>query len=385
LIVHEGVSDARHIAVSDDGDLYVARQRRPEGESGNGIVALRDTTGDGRADVVEEFGELRGSGIALIGPHLYFATDTSIVRYALPADGGLSPQGAAELVVQGLPPQRTHASKSLAFDGTGGLWVGIGAPSNNCGGSTDRQAGARGQNPCPELERQAGVWRFDANRLGQTQADGERWASGIRNTVALAYHPTDGSVWTVQHGRDQLDLVSSGRYTAEDNAQRPAEELLRLERGTAYSWPYCFFDLETSSRMVAPEYENTDWADRCDTFPEPVAVYGAHWAPNDLLFYTGTQFPERFHGGAFIAFHGSWNRAPLPQAGYNVVFQPLSGAGSASGEYEIFVDGFSGDAELDSPGSARYRPMGLAQGPDGTLYIADSVAGRIWRVWYAGE
>ena len=381
-VFHDGIAGARHLVITPTGDVYVARQSGPQGSGSTGIAALRDTTGDGRADVVEEFGEFGGSGIALIGEHLYFATDTSVIRYRLPGDGGLVPREPAEVIVQSLPQQRSHAAKSLAHDASGNLWVGIGAPSNNCGGSTDRQAGARGQDPCPELERQAGVWRFDADVPGQDQGAGERWASGIRNSVALAYNPTDGSLWVVQHGRDQLDLVSSGQYSAEDNATRPAEELLHLEQGSTFSWPYCFFDLQTTTRLVAPEYSSTGWAERCAEFPEPVATFGAHWAPNALLFYTGEQFPERYRGGAFIAFHGSWNRAPLPQDGYNVVFQPLAG-GSAAGEHEIFASGFPGVTPIESPGSAIYRPMSLGQGPDGALYIGDSVQGRIWRVWYA--
>jgi glucose/arabinose dehydrogenase len=383
VVVHEGVSDARDLVVTSEGDIYVARRQRPQGPGGNGIVALRDTTGDGRADVMEEFGDLRGNGITVLDGHLYFSTDTSVVRYRLPTGGGL-PAGPPEVVVRDFLAQQSHALKSLAHDDSGTLWVGVGAPSNNCGGPTDRQPGARGLDPCPELERQAGVWRFDASRLNQRQVDGERWASGIRNPLALAYNPLDGQVWTVQHGRDQLDLVSSGEFSAEENALRPAEELLRLTRGSTFSWPYCFYDLQTESRMVAPEYAGTGWADRCDEFPEPVATFGAHWAPNGLVFYTGEQFPERYRGGAFVAFHGSWNRAPLPQDGYNVVFQPISGA-NAGGESEVFAAGFPGEDSIASPGSARFRPTGLAVGPDGALYISDSVEGRIWRVTYTGQ
>src|SRR5690606_4859455 len=160
--------------------------------------ALRDSTGDGRADLVERFGEYRGSGIELIEGYLYFATDTSVVRYQLPRDGSLVPTEPGEMAVSGFPRQQAHAPKQLAY-GNGNLWVGIGAPSNACGGATDRQAGARGQDPCPELERQAGVWRFDPDSVGQQQADGERWAWGIRNSVALAFNPSDGEVWVVQH------------------------------------------------------------------------------------------------------------------------------------------------------------------------------------------
>jgi mono/diheme cytochrome c family protein len=106
-----------------------------------------------------------------------------------------------------------------------------------------------------------------------------------------------------------------------------------------------------------------------------------HWAPNDLLIYSGGTFPVAYQGGAFIAFHGSWNRAPEPQGGYNVVFQPLAD-GKAAGPYIVFADGFAG--AVKEPGQASFRPSGLAIGPDGALYISEDVHGRIWRVTYHG-
>jgi len=94
-------------------------------------------------------------------------------------------------------------------------------------------------------------------------------------------------------------------------------------------------------------------------------------------------FPARYRGGAFVAFHGSWNRAPLPQAGYLVAFVPFAGA-RPSGPYEVFADGFAGAERIGSPGEARHRPMGLAVAPDGALLVADTVRGRIWRVTFSG-
>ena len=133
---------------------------------------------------------------------------------------------------------------------------------------------------------------------------------------------------------------------------------------------------------MAPEYGGTGSdVGRCASMRAPAVAFPAHWAPNGLVFYSGNQFPARYRGGAFVAFHGSWNRAPGPQGGYNVVFVPFSG-GNSSGPYETFADGFAGQQK--SPDRAAHRPSGLAVGQDGSLYISDDKAGRIWRVVYRG-
>jgi mono/diheme cytochrome c family protein len=112
-----------------------------------------------------------------------------------------------------------------------------------------------------------------------------------------------------------------------------------------------------------------------------VAALTLQWAPNDVVVYSGNPFPKVYQGGAFIAFHGSWNRAPFPQGGYNSVFQPLAD-GKASGKYVVFADGFAGPDK--EPGKARHRPSGVGVGPDGALYVTDDQAGRIWRITYVG-
>jgi mono/diheme cytochrome c family protein len=135
--------------------------------------------------------------------------------------------------------------------------------------------------------------------------------------------------------------------------------------------------------VLAPEYGGDGGKSQgvCAQKLAPAASFPAHWAPNDLLLYYGKGFPEHYNGGAFIAFHGSWNRAPFPQAGYNVVYQPLSN-GKAVGNCEIFATGFSGG--FMDPGKAKQRPTGLARAPDGALFVSDDVHGRIYRIEYRG-
>ncbi len=381
LVVADNIGRARHLVVRNNGDIYVALRRL---QNGHGIAALRDTSGDGRADIIAYFGEVPGTGIDIRDGYLYFAPDTALLRYRL-VEGELLPQEPPELVVGGLPERRQHAAKPFAFDEAGYVYINIGAPSNACQ-SRDRQRGVPGMDPCPLLERYGGIWRFRADVLGQRQDDGLRYATGIRNAVAIAWNPFAAALYVVQHGRDQLNTLWPEYFDAEDNANLPAEEFFRVDEGDDFGWPYCYYDPIQNKKVLAPEYGGDGrTVGRCAQFEDPIVAYPAHWAPNDLIFYDGTQFPERYRGGAFIAFHGSWNRAPLPQAGYNVVFQPMNPDGTPAGDWEVFADGFAGTDQIRSTGDAKHRPMGLAIGPDGSLYISDSVRGRIWRVIYRGR
>lgn len=119
-------------------------------------------------------------------------------------------------------------------------------------------------------------------------------------------------------------------------------------------------------------------------YQKPLIGFPGHWAPNDVLFYQGSQFPERYKNGAFIAFHGSTNRAPYPQAGYFVCFVPFRN-GKPSGDWEVFADGFAGVDPIINVSDAKFRPMGLAEGPDGSLYITDSRKGKVWRIMFKGN
>jgi glucose/arabinose dehydrogenase len=379
LVAANDLGTARHLVVAPNGDVYVALQSGRD--SAGGVVALRDTKGDGRFDTKEPFGDGSTTGIALRNGYLYVTKLHSVERYKM-TPGQLKPSGPAEVIVMDLPAEREHGDKTTAFDGQGSLYVNIGSPSNACQ-VKDRQLKSPGQDPCPLLEKHGGIWKFDENKLGQTQDDGMRFVTGLRQEPAITWH--DGAVYIAMNNRDQLNVLWPGQFTAEENAVRPAEPLYRAELGNNFGWPYCFYDYGLKKLITAPEYGGDGKiSDRCSQYALPVASYPGHWAPVDIMFYSGTQFPKHYQGGAFIAFHGSWNRAPLPQDGYNVTFQPFAD-GKPSGDYEIFAEGFAGKTPLINPNDAIARADGVAQAPDGSLYIAESQKGRIWHVFYRGN
>jgi glucose/arabinose dehydrogenase len=375
----DSLGPVRHLAVRRNGDVFAAVARSRSGAGG--VVALRDDDGDGVSDLVERFGEEGGTGIGLLEGYVYLAPDDGIVRFPIEADG-LVPSGAPERIVSGLPgPGTGHAAKNVTIDPQGHLYVNIGGPSNACQIDA-RTPGSPGQDPCPQLEDRGGIWRFDARTPGQTAADGERFATGLRNTFALAIQPGTGELWGGQHGRDGLQQLWDGMFTVEDQAEMPAEEFVNIRQGDDFGWPYCYYDPIRGVKVLAPEYggDGTE-VGRCADAKDPAVALPAHWAPNATTFYDGEMFPERYRGGAFIAFHGSWNRAPLPQGGYNVVFIPFED-GRPTGEWEVFADEFAGEDK--SPGGAEHRPSGIAVGPDGALYVGDDRGGRIWRIVYTG-
>ena len=381
MVVADNLGAARHVEVAPNGDLYVAI-RNQENAPG-GIIALRDTDGDGRADVQERFGEDGGTSIGLHNGYLYFGRDTAIVRYRM-TPGSLVPDGPAEVIAT-LPDQQGHRAKGFAFDGEGNMYVNIGAPSNACqpGGRVPEEPG---EDPCALLENHGGVWKFDENTRGQSPSSGTRFATGMRQNFALAWHPTAGGLYLVQHGRDQLNSLWPGKFDVEQNAELPSEEFLKIEEDSNFGWPYCYHDWQQGKRLLMPEYGGDgQMVGRCAQYPPPLIGFPGHWAPNDLHFYTGDQFPARYRGGAFIVFHGSWNRAPLPQGGFKVVFVPFTGGEPTTGDYEIFADGFAGKDPLMNRDEATYRPSGVDEGPDGSLYLSNDRTGRIWRVVYRGE
>jgi glucose/arabinose dehydrogenase/mono/diheme cytochrome c family protein len=387
----DGIGHARHLVVSANNVVYVNTwSGRYFGNdvphAGGFLVALKDTTGAGKADVNERFGATvqsggaGGTGIGIYQDWLYAELNDKILKYPF-LKGSVLPGDAAKVVVSGLPLSGDHPMHPFAIDAHGGLYVDVASATNSCQ-EKNRTLTSRGVNPCTELQTRGGVWAYDARKTDQVFSPAARYATGIRNAEGFGLDAA-GRIFVTQHGRDQLhtnwpDVIKD----AEQEATLPAEEVLLLKKGGDYGWPQCYYDPFQGMLVLAPEYAGDGkTAGACAQKSAPVAVFPAHWAPNDMVLYQQAQFPARYRGGLFIAFHGSWNRAPYAQGGYNVVFQALSGD-KASGGCEIFADGFAGPDK--SPGKAAHRPTGLAVGPDGALYVADDVAGRIYRIVYRG-
>lgn len=358
-----GLGRVRHLAVAPNGDVFVAAR----GDSG-GVVSLRDADGDGRAETVHRFGPGGGTGIALGPDALYFALNDRVVRWAW-APGQLEPVGEPAIVLGDLPTAGNHGAKSLALGKDGALYLGVGSASNSCQqqNRTDRSPG---QDPCPELATRAGIWRFDAAKVGQRQADGERFATGLRNPTAIALQPSTGTLYAAPHGRDQLS--DNWGFSDSLNAELPSEEFVVVTRGDDFGWPYCYYDHLQRRKVLAPEYGGDGKsAGRCGQAKRPAIGFPGHWAPMAIAFQPSDAFGKDYQGGAFVAFHGSWNRAPLPQAGFRVAFVPFRD-GKPTGKYSTFA------TRRDNPQGL--RAAGVAVGPDGSLYIADENAGTITRV-----
>jgi glucose/arabinose dehydrogenase/mono/diheme cytochrome c family protein len=388
----DNLGHVRHMVAAPDGVLYVntwsgSYYANSPPPAGGFLIALQDTTAGGKANVIRRFGATPetgghgGTGIALYQGYLYAELNDRIVRYRM-SPGSIVPTGAAETVVYGLPLTGDHPMHPFAIDASGWIYVDSASPSNSCQ-RENRMLESPGLAPCPELATRGGIWRYSARKLHQKFSPAARFATGIRNADGITIDSTGHDVYATQQGRDQLGQNWPKLFTPAEGAYLPAEELLHVVRGGDYGWPYCFYDGVQRKLVEAPEYGgNGRKVGMCARKLGPVAAFPAHWAPNDVTLYYGKQFPKPYYGGAFIAFHGSWNRAPFPQQGYDVVFQPLAG-GKASGHCEIFADGFAGGAK--DPGSAEHRPSGLAVGPDGSLYVADDVRGRIYKIVYRGS
>ncbi|MEO6188092.1 MAG: c-type cytochrome [Ginsengibacter sp.] len=384
VVIDSLVGAARHLAVNTNGDIYV-KLRFPDSLGGN--AALRDSNHDGKVDSIKHFDEYLdkdsyGTEMRIHKGYLYFSSVTRVFRQKLTDD--LVPTSEMELLLTDTQPPRQHDTKPLAFDDKGNMYVPFGAPSDCCQ-IQDRTPLSPGIDPCPLLATRAGIWRFDEAKPNQFQKDGYKFSTGLRSIVALEWNHEDNNLFTVMHGRDYLNPTWPEVFTPWQGAMLPSEEFLKLKDGSDVGWPYYYYDQVQGKKLLNPEYGGDGKKEgKGSEYLQPLIGFPGHFAPNDLLFYSGTQFPDRYKGGAFIAFHGSTSSSPYPQSGYFIAFVPFKD-GLPSGPWEVFADGFAGVDTIINTSDAKYRPMGLAMGPDGSLYISDSEKGKIWRVMYKGD
>jgi glucose/arabinose dehydrogenase/mono/diheme cytochrome c family protein len=393
VVVDSLKGQARHIAVNSNGDIYI-KARNHNLNGGNGNIALRDTNGDGKADIITPFGKYDGhtygTAMRVHDGYIYFSSELMVYRIKLKR-GQLVPDSKMDTIVIDNPPYHEHQTKPIAFDNKGHIYVGWGAGSN-AGQEKNRIPGSPGigvpnssDNSNPWLKDHGGIWMFDANKTNQHQSDGIKYATGLRSLVAIDWDPKSKSLYTVNHGRDDFRMLWPDIYSPWQSAMQPAEEFYKVTQGFDGGWPYYYYDGIKDKKLLNPEYGGDQLKEgEGAKLPKPLVAFPAHFAPNDLLFYKGKQFPAHYRNGAFVAFHGSTDRAPYPQAGYIIAFVPFKD-GRPSGPWEVFADGFAGVDPILSVSNAVYRPMGLAEGPDGSLYIGDTEKGKIWRIIYTGD
>jgi len=374
-IIADNIGGVRHIVVTAQNEIYVKLKGL---EKGKGILLLHQN-GD-KAEIKTGFGTFGGTGIGIKNGYLYASSDEEVFRYKLNANSEVIDPNKPEKIVTGLLSRGEHEAKAITLDNAGHVYVNIGAYSNSCQ-VKDRQKGSPGQKGCPILDSAGGIWQFSVSKPNQHYGDGVRYATGLRNVVGLAWNQQDNQLFVMQHGRDQLHDLFPQYFTDKQSAELPAECMYALKKGDNAGWPYMYYDQIQHKKILMPEYGGDGKKEGGQNAINPAAAYPGHLAPNGLMFYTGNQFPAKYKNGAFIAFHGSWNRAPEPQAGFFVVFQPFKN-GKPAGKWEVFADGFAGTADQKAKGAALRRPCGLAQGPDGSIYVSDDSRGTIYKIAY---
>ncbi len=310
--------------------------------SADRITLLRDTDGDGVADVRTALLENLASpfGMALVGDQLYVANSASLVRF--PYVTGETRIAAAPTLVATLPAgeYNQHWTRSLLASADGAtLYVGVGSASNVAEHGLDDEVG------------RASVWAVSV-ATGATR----EVATGLRNPVGLAFEPATGALWTAVNERDELgsDLVP--------------DYLTRVREGDFYGWPYSYFGDHVDTR-VEPR------PDLVARAVVPDYALGPHTASLGLAWTQGDALPSSFRGGMTIGQHGSWNRRP--PSGYAVVFIPFAD-GRPAGPPRDVLTGF-----LDGEGHALGRPVGVIETAAGALLVADDAGNTVWRVMAA--
>ena len=376
-VVADNLGIIRHLAIHESGKIFATQRHR--NLNVGGLLLLEDTDNDGKMDVIQRLSDEPGMGVRIHKDYLYFASDVRMYRY--PLTEGKVQADSAEIIINAFPEQSRHSGKPFAIDNQNNVFVNIGSNTNACQ-EDETAVGEFGLDPCPELEQHAGIWKFSLDKINQHFDDGQRYLSGVRNTYALDWHAQLNRLLFVQHGRDHLHRTWPDLYSESASRQLPAEEFHIAIEGSFYGWPYCYYDQNKATRFLAPEYHGDGTVvGRCSDIDNPHIAFPAHFGPNDLLVYQGDMFPVEYQQGVFIAFHGAYVDDAEISHGYQVVFVGHDDASLAT-EWQVFADDFYGDKPLQLAEDADYRPTGLAVGPDGSLYITDSMQGRVWRVIY---
>lgn len=326
-IYAEGVTNARSMALGDDGTVYVATRR-----DGRVFAVEPQQSGPPRVVTIAEK-LMMPNGIAYHDGDLYVAELSRLIRFS-DIDRSRAGRPVYELVDDSLPEETHHGWRYLAIGPDDKLYTTIGAPCNVC----DRDGFGL-------------ITRQDLDGGNK-----ETIASGVRNSVGLTWHPESGELWFTDNGRDML------------GDDIPPGELNRVRSdGQNFGFPFCH-----AGEIVDPEFGSDG---DCSRFTAPALKLGPHVAPLGLLFYDGTMFPEEYYGHLFIAEHGSWNRTQ--KIGYRVMLvrfedgEPLS--------YEPFADGWlQGD-------SVSGRPVDLLLLKDGSMIVSDDQEGRLYRISYAAS
>jgi len=330
------VGGARSMALSPNGILYVGTftewGKKPSGK----VYALRDKDGDGRAEEVRTIAEGldHPNGVAWHEGGLYVAEISRILRFR-DMDNNLDKPPEPEVVGAPFPKDFHHGWKFIRFSPDGRLYVPVGAPCNTCE---------------PD-DQHAGIWRMQPDGSGR-----EVFARGIRNSVGFDWHPVTGELWFTDNGGDDL------------GDDIPPEELNRAPKaGLHFGYPWRY-----GKSLLDPSFKTTRPA---SDFTPAALEMPAHRAGLGIRFYTGRQFPARYHQQIFIAHHGSWNRAQPD--GYRVSLATLKGNEVAG--YEDFATGWlEGDHYWG-------RPVDVEVAPDGSLLVSDDFAGVIYRIRYTGK
>jgi glucose/arabinose dehydrogenase len=323
------VTNARLMAVSPDGVLYVARQSKGD------VVALPDRDKNGKADKLEivASGLTRPHSLAFHKGYLYIATNPSVVRVKY-ANGKV--EGTPEKVVD-LPVSTTpHWTRTIGFGRDGKLYVAIGSSCNVC---EDEDA------------RRTTIMVYNAAGTG-----GRPYAKGLRNAIGFDWD-ANGVLWADDMGQDRL------------GEEKPADEINRIEDGKHYGWPYFI-----ENNAPNPDLKDPKGSLKPEQATPPALALQPHASPIDLRFYKGNRFPAAYRNAMFVALHGSSPTARKEKVGYKVV-RVVFKDGKPAG-VEDFVTGWLKDGQVMG------RPAGIITGADGALYISDDNKGFIYRVSY---